>query len=160
MLLPGKYDAMKSTNNNSNIQAEPSARKRQPDHSLFANSESGNLLLSEDPAVLAFIQTLANFVVQPADDFQRLFCELIIQRFARSLRLAHLETAALDVEMADHRESVYSLFGKIDPECLQYLSTRTPATRAALRDISKIEFLAFRRFETDLRCLKALQAGS
>ena len=122
---------MKSTNDAPTQPAKPYAHKRPADRSLFANSGPAILPSFEDPADLAFVRAAAEAVIQPANDLERLFAEQVIRSFCRSLRLGKLETAAIDVQMADHQDAARSQWGNIDPESLHHLSVREPATRAA-----------------------------
>lgn len=148
---------MKTTNDPTTTPAKPRALKRQADHSLFANGDSGILLYFEDPAVLAFVRNAAETVLQPANHLERLFTEQLVRNFWRVMRQGNLETAGIDVELAEHRETVESRWGKLDPESLYHLATRDPATRAALREYSNLEAVAMRRFKESLIILKSLR---
>lgn len=148
---------MKPINDSASLPPKPRAIKRQADHSVFANGNSGILLYFEDPAVLQFLRNAAETVIQPANDFERLFAEQVVRNFWRAMRLGNLETAAIDVEMADHQESIESRWGKVDPESHYHLATREPATRSALREFSHLETAAIRRFKETASILKSFQ---
>ena len=149
---------MKTMNNSTTTPATLRAIKRQPDRSLVANRDSGILLYFEDPAALAFIRTAVNAAFQPANDFELLLAEQLVRTFWRSMRNGNLETAAIDVEMSDHREAIESQWGKLDPESLYHLVTRDPATRSALRESTRSEGAVLRRFKQAPAILKALRS--
>ena len=151
---------MKTMNNSTTALAKPRALRRQPDRSLFANGDSGVLLYFEDPAALAFIRTAVNAAFQPASDFELLLAEQLVRIFWRATRNGNLETAAIDVELADHQEAIESRWGKIDPESLYHLATREPATRSAIREYANVEGAAMRRFNQALHLLKAMKKSS
>ena len=148
---------MKPTNELAAKLAKPRPIKRQADHSLFANGDSAILLHFEDPAVLAFVRNATNSVLQPATSLERLFTDQLVRNMWRTIRHGNLETASIDVELADHQESVESRWGKVDPESLYHLATRESATRAAIREHSILETAALRRFKVAADILKSLK---
>ena len=148
---------MKTIDDSTTKPAKPRAAKRQADHSLFANGDAGILLYFEDPAVLAFVREAVDTVLQPANNFERLFTEHLVRNFWRTMRVGNLESAAIDVELAEHRESIESRWDKLDPESLYHLATRDPATRASIREYSALETIAMRRFKDSTNILKTMK---
>lgn len=136
---------------------KPRAVRRQADHSIFANGDSGILLYFENPTVLSFLREATGAVLQPSNDFERLFTEYLVRNFWRTMRLGNLETAAIDVEMSEHREAAESRWDKLDPESLYHVATRDPATRAAIREYSTLEGTAIRRFKDAFGLLKIMK---
>lgn len=149
---------MKTTNETTSTPAKPRALKRQADRSLFSSGDSGLLLYFEDPALLAFVRNAALETIQPANDFERLFTELAVRSLWRAIRTGTLETAGIDVEMADHQETVESRWGKIDPASAYHLSTRDSSTRSAIREYAQVEAAAIRAFKDTAQILKSFRS--
>ncbi len=138
-------------------QPEPRCVKRQADRSLFSTGESGILLHFEDPAVLAFVRNAAEQIIQPANDFDRVFTELAVRNVWRALRQGSLETAAIDVEMADNRAAHEARWSALDAPCAYHLTMRDPATRASIDQYADIEIVSIRRFQEAAKILKSLR---
>lgn len=146
---------MKSTNDTTPPPPhQPQALKRQIDHSLFANNGAGILLYYEDPAALELVRNAAQEVIQPTNDFERILTEQAVRNFWRSIRAGNCESAAIDVEMADHQRTTESNWGNISPEAAHHFATRDPQTRASIREYGNLESAAIRRFKETLQLLE------
>ena len=148
---------MKTINDSSATPANRRAARRQADRSLFAGTEAGDLLSFEDPNTLASLSKAADDAFQPATGLERLFTDHLVRSTLRTLRLGKLQSAAIDVEMSDHREALESQWGKLDPGSLYHLVTRDPATRSALREATRSEGAVLRRLKQAPAILKALR---
>jgi len=131
--------------------------KRQPDQSPFSNNGAGILLFFENPATLDFVRSAAESAIQPANDLERTLLEQAVRHLWRTLRIGNLETAAIDIEIAEHRKGVEKTWGKIDPESLYHLCTRATTTRPSIREYTILENLAIRHFKLTADTIKALR---
>jgi hypothetical protein len=142
---------------NTEIESQPRCVKRQADRSLFSTGGSGILLHFEDPAVLAFVRNAAEQIIQPANDFDRVFTELAVRSVWRALRQGALESAAIDVEMADHKADHDARWSALDAPSAYHLTMRDPAIRASIDQYADIESVSIRRFTEAAKILKSLR---
>ncbi|HEY3440286.1 MAG TPA: hypothetical protein VGK29_06025 [Paludibaculum sp.] len=136
---------------------QPRALKRQVDHSLFANDGVDIRLYYEDSAALELVRNAAQEVIQPTNDFERIFTQQAVRNFWRSIRAGNCEAAAIDVEMADRQRTTENNWGNISPEAAHHFATREPQTRAAIREYGNLETAAIRCFKETVQLLRSFR---